>query len=178
MSPPNTDRTVTWSSPEREGLFQAWLQTQIAPQALRPETLRIASADASFRRYLRIDTTHGESRIVMDAPPDKEDCRPFVKVAELMQQAGLRGPEVLAWDEAQGFMLLSDLGGQTMMQRLQEGDTQTPPQRGERSHDLYLGAIEALIAWQRASRPGVRSEERRVGKECELKCRSRWSPYH
>ena len=25
---------------------------------------------------------------------------------------------------------------------------------------------------------GFRSEERRVGKECMVQCRSRWSPYH
>jgi aminoglycoside/choline kinase family phosphotransferase len=52
----------------------------------------------------------------MDAPPDKENCQPFVQVAALMQQAGLLAPEVLAWDQALGFMLLTDLGGQTMMQ--------------------------------------------------------------
>ncbi len=93
MSPPVTDRTVTWSSAERESLFTRWLDAQTRPQCLQPETLRIASADASFRRYLRIDTTTGETRIVMDAPPDKENCQPFVQVVGLMQAAGLRAPE-------------------------------------------------------------------------------------
>ena len=146
MSPPHTDRTVTWSSPEREGLFQAWLQTQIAPQALRPETLRIASADASFRRYLRIDTTTGQTRIVMDAPPDKENCQPFVHVAGLMQAAGLRAPEVLDWQRAHGFMLLSDLGEQTMMAAID-------PARPEANQALYLQALDTLVQWQSASRP-------------------------
>jgi aminoglycoside/choline kinase family phosphotransferase len=77
---------------------------------LLPETLRIASADASFRRYLRVDTIQGESRIVMDAPPDKENSEPFVRIAALMTSAGLNAPEVLDWHEAHGFMLLSDLG--------------------------------------------------------------------
>ena len=147
MSPPHTDRTVTWSSPEREGLFQAWLQTQIAPQALRPETLRIASADASFRRYLRIDTTTGQTRIVMDAPPDKENCQPFVHVAGLMQAAGLRAPEVLDWQREHGFMLLTDLGEQTMMAAID-------PAHPEANQALYLQAVDALVQWQSASRPG------------------------
>jgi len=55
-----------------------------------PESLRIASADASFRRYLRVNTISGASLIVMDAPPDKENCEPFVKVAQLMKLAGLK----------------------------------------------------------------------------------------
>mgnify|MGYP002142782573 CR=1 FL=1 len=89
MSPIALDHNVSWPSPERESLFQRWIAPLTASQSLLPQTLRIASADASFRRYLRIDTTTGESRIVMDAPPDKEDCRPFVKVAGLMADAGL-----------------------------------------------------------------------------------------
>ena len=147
MSPPHTDRTVTWSSPEREGLFQAWLQTQIAPQALQPETLRIASADASFRRYLRIDTTTGATRIVMDAPPDKENCQPFVQVAGLMQAAGLRAPEVLDWQREHGFMLLTDLGDQTMMAAID-------PAHPQANQPLYLQAVDTLVQWQSASRPG------------------------
>lgn len=79
----------------------------------------VASADASFRRYLRVRGLAGHpARIVMDAPPDKEDCRPFVRVAELMRDAGLHAPHVLEWDEASGFMLLTDLGHATMMSAL------------------------------------------------------------
>ena len=147
MSKPDTDRTVTWSSPERESLFQRWLDTVATPQCLRPESLRIASADASFRRYLRIDTTTGETRIVMDAPPDKENCQPFVHVAALMQDAGLRAPQVLDWQREDGFMLLSDLGDQTMMSAI---DADRP----EANHGLYMQAVDALLQWQLASRPG------------------------
>ena len=147
MSQPATDRTVTWSSPERESLFTRWLDALTIPHALLPQTLRIASADASFRRYLRIDTATGETRIVMDAPPDKENCQPFVQVAGLMQAAGLRAPEVLDWQREDGFMLLSDLGDQTMMSAI---DAEHP----EANQGLYLQAVDTLVQWQQASRPG------------------------
>ena len=115
---------------------------------LRPETLRPASADASFRRYLRLDTASGASLVVMDAPPDKENCRPFVQVQALMRQAGLRVPEILAWDEAHGFMLLSDLGAQTVIEVLN-------PENPQAALDWYRLAVDALLDWQQASRPGV-----------------------
>ena len=147
MSHPVTDRIVTWSSPERYSLFTHWLDSLSSAQSLRPETLRIASADASFRRYLRIDTTTGETRILMDAPPDKENCAPFVQVAGLMQAACLRAPEVLDWQREDGFMLLSDLGDRTMMSAI---DAERP----EANQGLYLQAVDTLVQWQLASRPG------------------------
>jgi aminoglycoside/choline kinase family phosphotransferase len=112
-----------------------------------PHTVRLASADASFRRYFRIDTPQG-SRIIMDAPPEKEDCRPFAQVAQLMAQAHIHAPEVLAWDEANGFMLLTDLGAKTMMQVIDRAHPQA-------NQGLYLQAVDALIAWQLASKPDV-----------------------
>ena len=141
------EHAVPWPSPERERLFRRWLDTVTGPQSLLPGTLRIASADASFRRYLRIDTTTGESRIVMDAPPDKENCQPFVQVAGLMQAAGLRAPEVLDWQREDGFMLLTDLGDRTMMSAI---DTDNP----QANQALYLQAVDTLVQWQLASRPG------------------------
>src|SRR4051812_5329149 len=99
---------VAWADPARGAAFARWLDGIAPAHGLAPATLRIASADASFRRYLRIDSAGG-TRIVMDAPPSHEDCRPFAKVAGLMAQAGLNVPEVLAWDEPLGFMLLTDL---------------------------------------------------------------------
>jgi aminoglycoside/choline kinase family phosphotransferase len=138
---------VAWSDPERERAFHQWLHAVAGPHGLDPSSLRPASADASFRRYLRVDGTQG-SRIVMDAPPDKEDCRPFVKVAALMADAGLHVPRVLAWDEPQGFMLLDDLGRQTMIEVVD-------PARPDANRPLYERAIDALVAWQLASRPGV-----------------------
>jgi len=144
---PMSETAIAWTSPEREAAFHQWLAALATTQQLLPATLRPASADASFRRYFRIAAAQG-SRIIMDAPPDKENCRPFVQVAGLMQEAGLNVPQILAWDEAQGFMLLSDLGGQTMMQMI---DREHPSSNLGR----YLQAVDALVTWQQASRPGV-----------------------
>ena len=139
---------VTWADPERQLACISWLEALAQTHGLVPSSLRVASADASFRRYLRVDTQAGASLIVMDAPPDKENCEPFVKVAKLMQSAGLKAPEVLAWQEAQGFMLLTDLGDQTMMSAI---DVKNP----QLNHALYMQAVDALIAWQLSSKAGV-----------------------
>ncbi|MBD3893359.1 phosphotransferase [Hydrogenophaga sp.] len=139
---------VLWADPQREAAFHVWLHSVVGAQGLRPATLRPASADASFRRYLRVDTVDGASRIVMDAPPDQENCQPFVRVAGLMQDAGLLVPHILAWDGPQGFMLLSDLGTQTLMEQID-------PLNPAASHARYLQATDTLLAWQLASKPGV-----------------------
>ena len=125
-----------------------WMVSLSQAHGLLPETLRIASADASFRRYLRLDSVQGVSRIVMDAPPDKENSEPFVRIAALMKAAGLNAPEVLDWQEAHGFMLLSDLGDATVMSAID-------PERPQANHGLYMQAVDALLQWQLASRPGV-----------------------
>ena len=145
--PTDTAQPVTWTDPLRAAAFDHWLGTLRGAQALDPASLRIASADASFRRYFRVDTAQG-SRIIMDAPPDKEDCAPFARVAQLLADAGLRVPAVLAWDQPRGFMLLEDLGNTTMMQALQ-------PENPQANLSLYLQAVDALVLLQKASRPGV-----------------------
>ena len=137
---------VSWANPQRQQQFQQWLDALPPDWGLQTDSLQSASADASFRRYLRIQGGRG-SLVIMDAPPDKEDCKPFVQVARLMQQAGLRVPQVLAWDEAHGFLLLSDLGTQTLLQGM---DLQAPPPL-----HWYLDAVDLLVQWQQASRPGV-----------------------
>ena len=106
--------------------------------------LQPASADASFRRYFRIQH-EGRSLIVMDAPPDKEDSEAFIKVAELLQQAGLHGPRVLACDLKLGFLLLTDLGTRLYIDALQTDDPEP----------LMRDAMEALVRWQTASQPDV-----------------------
>ena len=138
---------VAWTSPQRAAAFTHWLAGLEGPQQLQRDSLRPASADASFRRYFRIDSARG-SRIIMDAPPDKENSRPFVQVADLMAQAGLNVPQILAWDEAQGFMLLSDLGSQTMMQAIRRDDAAA-------NLPLYRRAVDALVQWQKATRADV-----------------------
>lgn len=137
---------LEWSDPARAALFNQWLAA-IAPQhGLHSDSVRLASADASFRRYLRVDSTQG-TRVIMDAPPDKENCQPFVQVDRLMAQAGLRVPEILDWDETHGFMLLSDLGTHTLMQTI--NPDAAPPLAA------YLEAVDLLVQWQKASQPGV-----------------------
>ena len=79
---------IEWTQPEREVAFHQWLAVQAAQHGVRAETVRPASADASFRRYFRVDTSMG-SCIVMDAPPEKDNCEPFVRIARRMHDAGL-----------------------------------------------------------------------------------------
>jgi len=114
-------------------------------------SLAPASADASFRRYFRAtlaDAWSGAkgaaSLIVMDAPPAQENCRPFVHVAQLLRDAGVNAPRVLASDIGRGFLLLTDLGTTTYAAAL---DAQT-------ASPLYSDAIDALIRWQLASCSG------------------------
>jgi aminoglycoside/choline kinase family phosphotransferase len=155
---PASTADIVWSDPGRAAFFSRWLSVTSAACQLDPATLRLASADASFRRYFRIDhmDRSAGSCIIMDAPPAQEDCAPFVKIAALMTAAGLNAPRVLAWDEAQGFMLLSDLGSQTMMQVIQQQAPLDPfPPAGSPIHQMYMDAVDALIAWQLSSRPGV-----------------------
>lgn len=138
---------VGWSDPARQAAFEAWLARITPAQRLRPDSLRIASADASFRRYFRLDAEDGASRIVMDAPPAQEDSAAFVRIAGLMRDAGLNVPQVLDWDRTQGFLLLTDLGQRTMMEAIER-------ERPEANRPLYAQALDALLQWQQASQPG------------------------
>jgi aminoglycoside/choline kinase family phosphotransferase len=144
----NLTAIVTWTDPQRQLACNAWLHEVAQSHGVLPKTLRVASADASFRRYLRVNTETGASLIVMDAPPDKENCEPFVKVSQLMKTAGLHAPEVLAWHQAEGFMLLTDLGDRTMMSAI---DAENP----QANHALYMQAVDALIAWHLSSKSGI-----------------------
>ena len=126
---------------DRYALVQEWLARQLPGRTF---TLAPASADASFRRYFRI-TLADATLVVMDAPPEQEDCRPFVHVAGLMAAAGLNVPAILAQDLTRGFLLLSDLGSTTYLAALND----------DNADGLFRDAIDALIRWQRASREGV-----------------------
>ena len=144
---------VSWADPQREAAFAQWLARIAGAHGLAPATLRIASADASFRRYLRIDRAAAQPRslIIMDAPPEREDCRPFVKVASLMAQAGLNVPRIHEWDEPLGFLLMDDLGTRTMIEVVD-------PDQPMANQGLYLRAVTALVSWQSASAAGVLPE--------------------
>jgi aminoglycoside/choline kinase family phosphotransferase len=126
---------------DRKEILQDWLHQVLPSEALE---LTTASADASFRRYFRVHL-NGRSLIAMDAPPPQEDCRPFVHVAEVLKQAGLNVPEVIAHDYELGFLLLSDLGDETYLKALNE-DT---------ADELYRDAVGALIKMQTASSPAT-----------------------
>jgi aminoglycoside/choline kinase family phosphotransferase len=118
-----------------------WLHSQFPDS---PFELAPASADASFRRYFRATFANGQTRIVMDAPPQHENCRPFLHIGKLFEDAGTHVPHVYAQDLEQGFLLLSDLGNTTYLQAL-EGNA-------DNARELYGAATDALIRIQLASR--------------------------
>ena len=100
-----------------------------------------ASADASFRRYFRLRFVGGApARIVMDAPPDKEDSRPFVAVCALLDCAGINVPRVIEADLENGFLLLADLGTQTYLSALCADKSVADA--------LYRDAIDTLVRMQ------------------------------
>ncbi len=118
-----------------------WLHGQFPDS---PFDLAPASADASFRRYFRVTFADGQTRIVMDAPPQHENCRPFLHIGKLFEDAGTHVPHVYAQDLEQGFLLLSDLGNTTYLQALEENS--------DNARELYGAATDALIRIQLASR--------------------------
>ena len=118
----------------------------------RDYALAPASEDASFRRYFRVTLTapyppSGDALtlIVMDAPPPRENCAPFVRIAALLADAGVHAPTVLAQDLDRGFLLLTDLGTTTYLQALNDGN----------ANDLFSDALDALVRWQLATREGA-----------------------
>lgn len=125
---------------DRKQQLETWLQLVLS----QPFTLTTASADASFRRYFRVHLADN-TLIAMDAPPPQEDCKPFIKVAELLLEVGLNVPKLIAQDIAQGFLLLSDLGDYTYLSQINAQNAST----------LYGDAYHALIQMQLASKPNV-----------------------
>ncbi len=142
-SSPDSLPAITWADPAREAAFQAWLAAQAAEHGVQPQTVRAASADASFRRYFRVDGGASGSLIIMDAPPQHEDCKPFVSVARLLEGGGVDVPHILSWDEAQGFMLISDLGSSTFLSTLV---LDQPHDAGNRAR--YNAALDELVRIQ------------------------------
>lgn len=149
MSPSNNPQSanIEWNDANREALFHQWLEQQAALFGLKPQSVRPASADASFRRYFRVDSEtakdNQDSFIIMDAPPDKENCEPFVRIAKLMAASGLLVPKILQWDVPNGFILLDDLGQNTMMDLIDKAKPQA-------NIGLYLRAVDALLLLQQS----------------------------
>jgi aminoglycoside/choline kinase family phosphotransferase len=115
----------------RLSLMQDWLSRELR---LQPARLEVASSDASFRRYFRVFSA-GASYVVMDAPPEKEDVRPYLKVSRLLEELGAHVPHVHEADIARGLLLLEDLGTTPYLQSLQSGGD---------SERLYAAALAAL----------------------------------
>lgn len=139
---------VIWTDPQREQAFQPWFEEVCAQHALNPTSLRLASADASFRRYLRVTRLDDSSDlIVMDSPPDLERNDAFIHVQALMARAEVRVPDILAHAPGLGFLLLSDLGSKTLLQSL--------PMAEPELHRHLMEALDTLVRWQAATQPGA-----------------------
>jgi aminoglycoside/choline kinase family phosphotransferase len=144
-SPTRSMPSAPGSPDARLDLLTTWAATTIGT----PEfAIAPASADASFRRYFRVTPAapwRGHATLIaMDAPPPKEDCRPYVHVARLLSAANVHAPVVLAEDLVQGLLLLSDLGDRTYLAALDASS----------ARELYADATDALIRWQLATRDG------------------------
>jgi N-acetylmuramate 1-kinase len=133
----------------RKAALEDWLGVVLGTTEF---TLTPASEDASFRRYFRVQLTKAnplagsaQSLIAMDAPPPREDCRPFVRVAALLTAAGVHAPEVLAQEFGRGFLLLSDLGTTTYLRALNDANADR----------LFADALDTVVRWQLATRPAT-----------------------
>jgi len=119
----------------RLDLLRHWLEQGLGWQSY---DLAPASADASFRRYFRV-ARGDETAIVMDAPPQKEDVEPYLRIAGMLDAIGVNAPRILARNASEGFLLLTDLGSTTYLAELG---------RLARADALYADAIEALVRIQ------------------------------
>ncbi len=147
--------------------LKAWLE---GLNLVQVASSRPASVDASFRRYFRVDVLpeaqgqHGATLVAMDAPPERENTAAFVKVDELLANAGVTVPVIVAQDLEQGFLLLSDLGTTTYLQALNPDNAST----------LYAQALSALVKIQQRSEPGVLPEFDRAFMLRELNIFPEW----
>ncbi len=141
--------------------LERWLGPQF-PDV--PFTLAPASEDASFRRYFRATLADGRTFVAMDAPPEKEDCGAYLHVAALLAGAGVHVPRIHARNEAQGFLLLEDLGSTTYLEVLSEAT----------ANDLYAAATDALIRIQAVDCAGAVPEYDRALLGREMRLFSEW----
>ena len=131
----------------RLNTLKNWLKALQANWQLDLDTLAPASADASFRRYFRIQSQNPKfgTLIIMDAPPQHEPLDAFIQVDLLLSEAGLNVPKILEQNVSEGFLLLNDLGNQTYLAALND----------QTANALYQDATHALIKMQLASKPNV-----------------------
>ena len=131
----------------RLNTLKNWLKALQANWQLDLDTLAPASADASFRRYFRIQSQNPKfgTLIIMDAPPQHEPLDAFIQVDLLLANAGLNVPKILEQNAPEGFLLLNDLGNQTYLAAL----------NNQTANALYQDATQALIQMQLASKPNI-----------------------
>jgi hypothetical protein len=118
-----------------------WARTSIGAAGVSSQAdveLRPASDDASFRRYFRA-VVGEQTYIFVDAPPDREDSEPFVRIAALLLALDVNVPRVLQHDLASGFMMLTDLGDRHYYDALSAGDG---------IDALYDSAIDTIVKMQ------------------------------
>ena len=155
LSPDSTARFMssissippTATPEQRLEQLTAWLATL---GLVDVTTRRPASADASFRRYFRLDVLPalraelGDTLIAMDAPPERENVPAYIHVQGLLLAAGVTVPAIAAQDVPNGFLLLSDLGTTTYLQRLTVDNAPA----------MYSDAVDSLVKFQLSSEPG------------------------
>ncbi|MBD9363645.1 aminoglycoside phosphotransferase family protein [Methylomonas fluvii] len=127
------------SSDRRLAELVDWLNNDVA---LDIQQITPASSDASFRRYFRVEHRDG-CHIAMDAPPDKENTEPFVRVAGLLKPSDIHVPNIYQQNSRQGFLLLEDFGSTSFLDRLQTGDAEV----------LYRQAMDSLFKLQTGVNP-------------------------
>lgn len=134
--------TLNITDKRSEQLHQ-WLSQHTDKYLFDIESLRVASADASFRSYYRIvSNAFNKTLIIMDAPPAQENCAAFCDIARLLDQHGVNVPKILEEDQQLGFLLLSDLGDCTYYQAIQNGLDDNKLQT------IYREALDALVLIQ------------------------------
>lgn len=131
------------------------------PPAAAPEFLAVhgwegaaivpLAGDASFRRYFRV-VDNGRTAVLMDAPPDKEDSRPFLSIAAHLTDLGFSAPRALGVDLDKGLILLEDFGDARVNPLL----AADPAREGE----IYAAAIELLAALHAHAPPAVPAYDR------------------
>ncbi|BBL34747.1 N-acetylmuramateN-acetylglucosamine kinase [Nitrosomonas stercoris] len=151
---------------DRLQLLNDWLKTIYPEQVF---TLLPASADASFRRYFRVFLPE-KTLIVMDAPPQRENCQPFLYAADIFKKAAIHVPDIIAQNLEQGFLLLSDLGSLTYQTALIKEPA--------RADELYQDAIDVLIRLQVASQKNIFPEYDRALLAYELALFPEWYMQH
>ena len=121
--------------------LKLWLKSLSNELGIIIDSITPASNDASFRRYFRVFSSNKDysSFIVMDAPPDKEDSNPFIHVANLLLQAEITVPKIYEKNINEGFLLLSDLGNDTLLMKI----------NSENAAKLYKNVSATLIKIQK-----------------------------